>query len=58
MIGGALWEKVVQCGARLKYIKNKCKLNTCKINDEKKDSNKPEIKQNKIRRNKYGFPII
>jgi hypothetical protein len=58
MIGGALWEKVVQCGARLKYIKNKYKLNTCKIKDTKKDSNKLETTQNKNKRNKYGFPII
>jgi len=58
MIGGALWEKVVQCGARLKYIKNKCKLNTCKIINTKKDSNKLETTQNKNKRNKYGFPII
>tara|TARA_Y100000592_G_C5246589_1_gene210852 strand:- start:314 stop:529 length:216 start_codon:yes stop_codon:yes gene_type:complete len=58
---GSLWERVVQCGARLKYIKNKVKLfyfkKRDKINHTKKESNKDEINTNKINRNKFGFPF-
>lgn len=58
---GSLWGKVVQCGARLKYIKNKVKLfyfkKRDKINHNKKESNKAEIIKKKINRNKFGFPF-
>lgn len=58
MIVRRLLGLVSSCGARLKYIKNKCKLSYCKIIDTKKDSNKLETTKSKNKRNKYGFPII
>ena len=61
MIGGALWEKVVQCGARLKYIKYFINLFSCKKssknNSNKIEFNSSEINQNKIIYNKFGYPI-
>tara|TARA_B100000214_G_scaffold372040_1_gene349512 strand:+ start:237 stop:446 length:210 start_codon:yes stop_codon:yes gene_type:complete len=61
MIGGGKWQKVVQGGARLKYIKYLINLFSCKKSEQNKSnknkSNSTEINQNKITYNKFGYPI-
>ena len=60
-ICGSKWDRLVECGARLKYIKYLIKLFSFK-KSEQNNSNKnkqdsAEINPNKINRNKFGYPI-